>query len=162
MKHQPHILPSSHRDRTVLERRRHKAGRLFRKGVSQAEVARRCGVSREAARQWFLLWKRKSLASKGKPGPKPLLTEAKKKNIERALLKGPMSFGYETEIWTLGRIARVVQRVTKISYHPGHIWYVLRQLNWSCQKPETKAKERDEEAIRGWRKTTWPRIQKRG
>jgi transposase len=145
-----------------LERRRRKAGTLFAKGIPQAEVARRCGVSREAARQWFVLWKHKSLASKGKPGPKPRLTEGKKKNIERVLLRGPISFGYETEIWTLERIATVVQRVTQVSYHPGHMWYILRQLNWSCQKPETKAKERDEQAIKSWHKTTWPRIKKRG
>jgi hypothetical protein len=30
-------------------------------------------------------------------------------------------------------------------------------MGWSCQRPARRAKERDEEAIEAWVKTTWPK-----
>ncbi|MFH1417667.1 MAG: IS630 family transposase [Planctomycetota bacterium] len=33
-------------------------------------------------------------------------------------------------------------------------------MDWSCQKPERRARERNEEAIARWRKQDWPRIKK--
>lgn len=163
---QTHTIPSSHQGRNQknLERRRFKAAKLFAKGETQAEVARRCGVSREASRIWYQAWKKqgfKGLASK-KPGPKPKLTEIKKEKVRKALLKGPRAFGYSTDFWTLKRIAGVIRKVAKVSHHPGHIWYILRDMGWTCQKPEKKAKERNEKAIKNWLKNTWPRIKKKG
>lgn len=159
-----HKLPSSHRDRTALERRRLKAAKLFAQGHSQAEAARKLKVTREAARQWYDAWKQKganALKSIGKPGPKPQLTPDKLKRVEQALLKGPNAYGFKTQIWTLGRIASVIKRVARVSHHPGHIWYVLKSMNWSCQKPETRAAERNEREILRWKKITWPQIKKK-
>ena len=45
-------------------------------------------------------------------------------------------------------------------YHEDHVWRILRKLNWTCQRPTGKALERDEQAIRQWKKVTWPRIKK--
>lgn len=159
-----HTLPLSHRDRTALERRRLKAALLFAKGCPQAEIARKFRVSREAVSKWHDAWKREGatgLISAGKPGPKSRLTPEKLKRVEQALRQGPIAFGYTTQLWTLGRIAAVIKRVAGVSHHPGHVWHVLKAMNWSCQKPETRTAERDEASIRHWRKTTWPRIKKK-
>lgn len=159
-----HNLPSSHRDRTARERRRLKAAKLFAKGHKQADIARTLRVSREAVSKWHDAWKQggaAGLQSTGKPGPKPQLTQAKLKQVERALLKGPTAYGFATQLWTLGRITTVIQRVAKVSHHPSYVWKLLTAMNWSCQKPETRAAERDEEAIRHWTKTVWPRIKKK-
>ena len=158
------MLSSSHRDRRRLERRRLKAAKLFAKGISQADVARALKVSREAARKWYDAWRRKGaggLASAGQPGPKSRLTPEKLKHVEQALLKGPTTFGYGTQLWTLDRIAAVMRKVAGVSYGTTRVWQVLLALNWSCQKPETRAVERDEAAIRRWKKTAWPRIKKK-
>jgi transposase len=48
-----------------------------------------------------------------------------------------------------------------VEYHPGHVWKILRGMAWSCQKPERRARERDEDAIRRWRQEDWPRIKKK-
>jgi transposase len=161
-----HISTLSHkRDRTALEQRRKKAAQLFAKGRNQVDIARCCGVTPAAVNKWHKTWKRKGVAglkSRGKPGPKPRLTEAKRTRVRNALLKGPTAFGYATEIWTLERIARVIKKVAGVPHHPGHVWYILQEMGWSCQKPETKAKERDEAAIKYWKEVTWPAIQKRG
>ncbi|MFB3127903.1 MAG: winged helix-turn-helix domain-containing protein, partial [Candidatus Acidiferrales bacterium] len=46
-------------------------------------------------------------------------------------------------------------------YHAGHVWKILRGLNWSPQRPVGKARERNEEAIRAWKHKTWPGIKKK-
>lgn len=160
-----HISPSSHRDVKVLERRRRKAAKLFQSGVSQAEVARRFQVSREAVRKWYDAWKKqgtRGLMAKPKPGRPTELTTLKRQRVVRALLRGPRAFGYTTEVWTLSRIAELINTVARVRYHPGHVWRVLTSLGWSCQKPETRARERNEQAIKEWVRTDWPRIKKRG
>lgn len=161
-----HIPPLSRQNKVdYREQRRIKAVKLFIKGKTQAEVARHFSVSREAARIWHDTWKRhgiKGLVSKPKSGRPSKLTAAKKRKVEAALIKGPSAFGYHTDLWTLERVAAVIQKVVKVKYDYRHVWRVLLSMGWSCQKPETRARERNEKAITNWVRYTWPRIQKRG
>lgn len=164
MKH-ARIFPSSRRDAAALEQRRQRAARLFRKGIHDAEIARRLAVTRTAVHKWHITWKRgglKGLRSHGHPGPQSQLTPKKIVAVRRALLKGPLIAGYATDCWTLERIQKLIYTVANVSYHPGHVWKILGALGWTCQKPETRAKERDERAIKRWREETWPTIQKKG
>src|SRR5215211_6492164 len=63
--------------------------------------------------------------------------------------------------WTLDRIATVIWRVTGVRHHPAHVWRLLRhRLDWSLQRPARRAVERDEQAIRQWVASDWPRIKK--
>ena len=78
--------------------------------------------------------------------------------VERALQKGPKAYGFPTELWTLARVADVVEQVTGVKYHPGHVWRVLRQMGWSRQRPARRAMERDDEAIEQWVNDRWPRV----
>lgn len=165
MKKTTHISPLSHRKRDGRAERRRRAAKLFQKGKTQAEAAHQCGVSREAARKWYDTWKKKGikgLTESKKPGPKPKLTAAKWKSVETTLMKGPRAFGYKTDLWTLERMAAVIKKVANVRYHHRHVWRVLFSLGWSCQKPEARARERNERAIKYWKQVTWPRIQKRG
>lgn len=82
------------------------------------------------------------------------------RRLEAILLEGASAQGDETDLWTLKRIAQVIQREFGVTYHAGHVWRILRQLGFSCQRPERKARERNEEAIRRWGRYRWPRIKK--
>jgi transposase len=77
------------------------------------------------------------------------------------MLKGAGAFGFSTDLWTLRRVAELIERTFGVRYHPAHVWKVLRGEGWSCQKPEQRARERDEEAIEKWRTERWPHIKKR-
>lgn len=143
MKQQGRTTSSYHqgkRDRKRLEERRLKAAKLFEGGeTNKSEIARKCGVSHEAARLWYLTWEKKGsegLRSKGKPGPDPRLTEVKKEKVKQALLKGPQSFGWTTNVWTLKRITQVIKKVARVKFNPNYVWYLLRTMGWSCQKPK--------------------------
>jgi hypothetical protein len=34
-----------------------------------------------------------------------------------------------TDLWTLPRVATVIDRVTGVQFHPGHVWYLLRAFH---------------------------------
>ena len=76
------------------------------------------------------------------------------------LNKGPRAFGYKTNLWTLERIAAVISKKFRVCYHASQVWRILRQMGYSCQKPERRARERAEQAVATWRKKDWPRIKK--
>lgn len=163
----PHTTRGKGRERQqARERRRLRAGRLFVQSVPQAEIARRLGVSRAAVCQWHAAWEADGtdgLKSRGLGGPVPRLTTNAQKEVGHLLRKPASSFGYTTDFWTLERIAAVIRRETGVRYHPGHVWKLLRrELGFSWQKPETRARERNEREIRRWVREDWPRIKKGG
>lgn len=161
------LLPvRGRRDIKALEKRRGMAGSLFARGVPQAEVARRLGVSRTAVHYWHSEWEKNGLpgleSKRGVFGRTPRLTEAKIKKIRKAIIRGPRKAGYATDLWTLVRITKVIRTVASVSYHPNHVWRILRAMGFTCQKPSTKPKERSEKTIKQWKETEWPAIQKKG
>ena len=77
------------------------------------------------------------------------------------MLKGPAANGFATELWTLPRVAEVIERVSGVRYHPGQVWRILRQqLGWTRQRPARRAVERDDAAIAQWVKQRWPNLKK--
>ena len=156
--------PDPAQARAVLEARRLQAAELFAQGRSQAEVAHALGVSRQSAHVWHARFQQggvDALRSRGPTGPDPRLSAAQLAKVEQALLAGAMANGFETDLWTLERVAVVITQLTGVRYHPGHIWVILRhRLGWTLQRPQRRASERDEEAIARWVAQEWPRINK--
>lgn len=146
-----------------MEARRYEAARLFARGESQASVARTLGATRAAAHRWYHAWQeegRAALKAAGRAGRKPRLEAPQFAQIEAALLEGPGAHGFATELWTLPRVATLIERLTRVRYHPGHVWYILRRLGWSLQRPTRQARERDETAIAEWKRRRWPQVKK--
>jgi transposase len=156
---------SPRRDFEGMERRRKRAARLFERGASQADVARELAVSRQSVSRWYADWQSggtKGLKGAGRAGRLPRLTAAQLRQVERALRQGPRAHGLGTDLWTLDRVAAVIEADTGVAYHPGHVWKLLRdKLGWTRQRPARRAVERDDDAIARWVATDWPRI-KRG
>lgn len=152
------------RDHTQMEKRRVRAAALFQKNISAPEVARRLGVTRQVAYRWKEAWVKggkAGLASKGKAGRKSRLTANQTQQVLEALVAGPISRGYKTNLWTLPRVAALINELTGVKYHPGHVWRLLGDNGFSCQRPERRAIERDEAKIRRWKRVEWPAIKKK-
>jgi transposase len=156
--------PSPQDERAAREARRLRAAELFAQGRTQAEVARELGVSRQSAHVWHTRFTQggvDALRSRGPTGPNPRLSDAQLTSIEQALLQGARANGFDTDLWTLERVAVVITQLTGVRHHPGHVWSILRRrLGWSLQRPERRASERDEQAILHWVAHEWPRIKK--
>ena len=104
---------------------------------------------------------RAALRGAGRAGRRPRLSRAQLAKVQKTLLRGAEASGYLTDVWTLPRVAEVIERLTGVAYHPGHVWYILRdQLRWSWQRPARRAVERDEAAIEQWVELRWPQIKK--
>jgi transposase len=101
-----------------------------------------------------------ALASKRHPGPKSKLSMPQKHRLREILLRGPLAAGFHTDLWTCARVAEVVEREFGVAYHPDHLGRILHDLGFSPQKPQRRARERDEAAIERWRREDWPRIKK--
>lgn len=146
-----------------LERRRRRAVGLLNMGCGIREVARRVGVAPGSVVRWRDAYEKagtKGLDARPHPGRPARLSQKQREKLIRLLAKGPRAHGYRTELWTLGRVAEVIHRRFGVRYDPAHVWRILNALGWSCQKPERRARERDEERIARWRKQDWPRIKK--
>jgi transposase len=104
---------------------------------------------------------RAALRKAGRAGRKPRLSAAELRRIAQELKRGPEVLGYETSLWTAPRVADLIERECGIRYHPGHVWKILRQMGWSCQRPAGRALERDETGIRCWKKQRWPELKKK-
>lgn len=153
----------SRRDFAALEARRFRAGEMFARGESQAAVARELGVTTAAANHWHQAWQatgRRGLKAAGRAGRKPRLGPADLARLESALRTGPAAHGFLTEVWTLPRVAIVIERLTGVVHHPGHVWRVLRDLGWSLQRPGRRARERNEAAIAQWKHQRWRQLKK--
>lgn len=150
------------RDLKELERRRLRAARLLKRGWSQAEVARECDVSRNAVSLWA-----QQLAAGGRQalrrrslGRPAALGEPERKKLVQALKRGALAAGYATELWTLARVAEMIERLHGIRYSTTQVWRLLGAMGWSPQRPARRALERDEAAIARWKKQRWPALKK--
>jgi transposase len=152
------------RDFDALQSRRLQAAGLFDKGMAPAEVARRCGVSCQSASRWQKAWElggRTALKKAAKAGRPARLTRQDLEKLKLALKAGPGRHGFATALWTAQRVAKVIENTFGVQYHPDHVCRLLGQMGWSCQRPTTRALQRDEKAIAHWQRSVWPNLKKK-
>ena len=147
-----------------LERRRRQAVEAVKRDETQATVARVLGVTPDAVYRWVKLERLApgALAAKRHPGPKRLLSLEQYPELERLLLRGAQAHGWSNDLWTAVRVAEMIRRHFNINYHVEHVRRILKdRLGWSSQRPEQKARERNEAEIERWAKEDFPRLKKR-
>lgn len=145
----------------VLEKRRTLAAKFLKQGIHEAEVARRVGVHRQSVNRWARQLKDSGISGikkAGRAGRKPRLSESDIRKIEEGLKREPEALGYETSLWTAWRVADLIERECGVRYTAGHVWWILRELGWSCQRPAGRALRRNEDTIRRWKKRRWPAL----
>lgn len=146
-----------------LEARRRRAAELLGRGKGVNETARLVGASPSSVSRWKKALRRRGpdgLAAKPHPGPKPRLNGTQKRSLVARLKKGAVAAGYPNDLWTCRRIRDMIGKTMGVWYDFNHLGRVLHSLGWSVQKPEARARERDEAAIQRWRTKDWPRIKK--
>lgn len=141
-----------------------RAVEMFEAGKRQVDVVVELEVSAQTASRWHKAWLaggREALTGAGRAGRRAWLSDEQLAEVEAALVEGPKDNGFPTDMWTLARVADVIERVTGVRYSQTQTWTILRtRLGWSRQRPARRAVERDDDAIAAWRKTEWPRIKK--
>jgi transposase len=147
----------------LLEDRRKRALALLDSGYSLNEVGRRIGCHASSVMRWRDCRRQggtRALRVRCSPGRPPKLDPAKRKRLVDLLLQGPLAQGYRTNLWTTARIAAMIEREFGVQYHRDHVGRLMHSMQWSPQKPERRALERNEEAIERWKQKDWRRIKK--
>ncbi len=117
------------RDLDALRDRRMQAAEMFAAGRRQIDVAVELEVSQQTASRWHRQWTdggNEALEGAGRAGRRPRLDDAQIEVIREELLKGPQANGFATGVWTLGRVAVVIERLTGVTYGPTQTWTILR------------------------------------
>jgi transposase len=153
----------STRDFDALQKRRMRAAQLLQRGWSPAEVAAKLGVTRQSVWRWAATIEEAGAAGLRKApraGRPPSLDEPQQRHLMESLQAGALSAGYGTDLWTLKRVARLIEEQTGVRYSESGVWHVLANLGFSCQRPVGRALERDEAAIEHWKRKRWPTLKK--
>jgi transposase len=129
-------------------------------GQPRSAVAEVLGVHPKTVARWVRLARRPGgLDARPQPGPTPGLTDADLRRLEGLLVRGAKAHGWPNQLWTAGRVARLIDRHFGRRYHPEHVRKVLkRRLGWTSQKPRRKARERNDKEVARWVGDEFPRI----
>jgi transposase len=143
-----------------LERRRRRAIELVDDGEHPSVVARILGVTASSLSRWRRLVRQPNgLASQRSVGPKPRLSDDQLLVLKTLLLQGAVAHGWANQLWTAARVAVLIHRHFRIDYHPEHVRKILkRRLNWTSQKPQKQARQRNVQEVERWIADEWPRI----
>ena len=161
------------RDPLTLEERRKRAIQqiilLERKpsdnSPSQADIARKFGVTRGVVSQWLEAYKKagnsfEGLDARKHTGRPPQLSGEQREKLVRMIERGAMYYGFETDLWTTEKIAKLIAVHFKTKYNRDHVGKMLHSLGFSWQKPKKVAREKDEEQVRNWVQNVLPEIKK--
>ena len=142
-------------------KKRVKAGRLLLAGQGCAEVAVAAGVARQTVYTWKRLLDEggigalREVPERGRPAQ---LDEQQLAALRAAILQSPTEHGFGTALWTLKRVGTVIERLYGVRFGQTNVWRILGALGFSPQKPEKRAIERNEDAVRSWKRSTWPAL----
>jgi transposase len=143
--------------------RRQRAIKMLTEELSLNEIARRIACSPSSVMRWRDLWDalgERGLKVRRATGRPPKMNQRQKDKLVQLLLRGPMAFGWRTDVWTTRRVAELIHKEFSIDYHFTHVARILHVLHWSPQKPERRAMERNEVAIERWKATSWRKVKK--
>ena len=117
--------------RDEMERRRLEAAEDLQKGISQARVARKFGVSRTTASRWH-----RTLAGQGverlrkrkAPGRPSRLSATQMAEVREMFAAGAQASGFDTDRWTTARLAQAIETRFAIRYDPDHVGRLMHRL----------------------------------
>jgi transposase len=133
------------------------------RGLPMGEVADAYGIDRTTLFRWTTRYGEgglNGLKRKQVSGRPRLLEDLDRKALWKIVLKPATAFGFETDLWTIGRLHRVVQEEYETTISHDTIWRRLRDAGLTYQKPERQYFEMDEEAREEWMQTEAPKIRR--
>lgn len=145
-------------------KRRVRAGRMLMSGKKPAEVAKAVGVARQTVYTWVDILEEggidalREINLGGRPAQ---LSPEQFGRLRQLLVEGAQAQGFGTALWTIKRVGHLIEREFGQRYSGVHVWRILGGLGFSSQKPERRAIERDEDAVRRFKRHTLPRLKKK-
>lgn len=145
-------------------KRRVRAARLLQAGHEPAQVAAMVNAPRQTVYRWRDVLKFEgidALRDMSKGGRPARLDAEQLGQLQVVLLEGPAAHGFATPLWTIPRVRLLIEQRLGVKYSKVHVWRLLGQLGFSSQKPNRRARERDDEMAASWKGRTWPGLKKK-
>lgn len=114
------------------------------------EVAEAYGIDRSTLYRWAVRKDTVGLLRKEGSGRPRLLQELTEERLVKVVLKPATSYGYETDLWTIGRVHQLIQKGYHTQISRDTIWRRLRDAGLTYQKPERQYFQVDEAARKEW------------
>jgi len=126
-----------------LERRRRRAVALVEDGWAMRAAAQALDASPGSVSKWYAAYKQggdDALAAQPHPGRPSELTDRQLKRLGKLLRKGPTRCGFPTELWTLKRVAALIEKEFGLRYDPSGVWHILKRIGWRCHRAVAQAR----------------------
>lgn len=146
---------------TTVVRRRAVQGVLD--GLPVGDVATAYGVDRRTISRWVTQFEtsgESGLVRKLGSGRPRKLDELSVDELRATVLRGAMAFGFETDLWTVGRMRRVIAEQFGVQLSKNTVWRRLRDAGLTYQKPEREYYEIDEATRTKWLRYEAPKIRR--
>ena len=146
-----------------LERRRRLAVKKVDEGHSPADVAEMLDVTVRSVQRWVAAAKgggERALVAKPASGRPRKLTKKQEQAVLRWVRKSPTKFGFQTEMWTAKRLAKVIRKRYRVTFNANYLIAWLRERGVTAQMPRKVARERDDDAVDLWIKNRWQQLKK--
>ena len=132
-------------------------------GMMITDVSAAYGVDRKTVSRWVAKFRNdgsEALSRKAGSGRPRKLEELTEDEIRGIVLQGAIAFGFETDLWTVSRLRRVIRDEFRIQLSKNTIWRRLRVAGLTYQKPEREYYEIDEETRKKWLRYEVPKIRR--
>lgn len=130
-------------------------------GMSRTAVAAALGVDRKTIARWvgrFHAGGDVALVRRVGSGRPRKLEDLTEEELLRIVLAGACAYEFETDLWTVSRLRRVIVDEFDISLSKNTIWRRLRDAGLTYQKPEREYYEIDEATRKKWLRYEVPKI----
>lgn len=81
------------------------------------------------------------------------LSPARRARLMSALVGGALAEGFPTDLWMLPRGEMLIEWRFGRTCSESQVWRITSKFGFSHQRPASPALERDEAAIRNWKRT---------
>ena len=140
-----------------------RAVRAVLRGRSMADVADAYETDRSTVCRWVKRFQEggeEGLERRPTSGRPRTLEDLTENELRKIVLQPASNFGYESDLWTVGRLHAVIEEKYQICVSNDTIWRRLREAGLTYQKPERQYYELDEESRQDWLRTEVPKIRK--
>lgn len=133
-------------------------------GNTSGSIANILHAPRSKVSEWLQKYSKhgyESLLEGQRSGRPSGLDKSQIQNLSDIIESGPVAYGYLSGIWTSIMISEVIQHEFSVTYHPGHVRKILRQIGFSVQRPRRQLIKADPEKQNKWRRYVYPNIKKK-
>lgn len=151
-------LAEAQREELVIEFQRARDGKdldmasriqgllLVSEGMGERRAAQIVGVGRRTLQDWIFRFRQNGLKGLVKGpylGRRPKLSPDQLRELAQLIERGPENAGLDTGVWTAPLVARMVNKLFGIRYHPDHMRKILRRLGFTVQLPRRELSRAD-------------------